>query len=461
MFTIGDGNRHWWILGAASCILGLVVLDETVVGVALPTMRADLHMSQVASHWVVNAYLLTFTCFVAVGGRLGDMLGQRAVFPLGAGLFLIGSFVAGAAPSGGWLIAARALQGIGAAITFPASFAILTATFPPDRRGTAFAVQTTIAGTFMASGPLVGGYFSEVVSWRWIFWINIPVVVATTAILMSTLTPADKGKTLSSALDPATFDYFGLAALVAGLTGITIALMQATAWSWTAPATLGLLVGGLATLVAFVAIELRRDTPLIELDLLRIRTFTGVNIIFAMFQFEKMIVFIFVALYLQHVLGRSPVEAGLVVSVAIVPTLVTSRLAGKLRDRHGARGPVTLTLLATGLAVIAIGLGTVLKSEAVIVAAMIVWGAIMPGIAVPARPALMGAVPATKQGQASGINLSLQMLGGTVAIALCSTLLIVTGSYWLVFLVTGCGTLVSALVAWRTIELPAVEAGPT
>jgi len=193
-----------------------VVLDETVVGVALPTIRQELAMSEVASHWVVNAYLLTFTCFLAVGGKLGDMLGRRMVFPAGAVIFMAGSLMAGAAPSGDWLIAARALQGIGAAITFPASMAIVTHTFPPETRGVAFGVQTTIAGCFMASGPLVGGFFSEVVSWRWIFLINLPVVAATVGALLVTYKEPDLVRRDGSAFGLRRFDYPGLAALVAG-----------------------------------------------------------------------------------------------------------------------------------------------------------------------------------------------------------------------------------------------------
>ncbi len=203
-----------------------------------------------------------------------------------------------------------------------------------------------------------------------------------------------------------------------------------------------------------VVVELRRAAPLVELDLLAIPTFTGGNIVFAVFQFEKMIVFIFVALYLQHVLHRSPIEAGIVVSIAILPTLVTSRLAGRIRDAYGTRVPLTITLVVTAACVVTIGLGTRLESLWLIGAVLVVWGAVMPGIAVTARPALMGAVPAEKHGQASGVNLSIQMLGGTIAIAVCSTLLILTGSYWLVFLLTGLVTLGSAAVAWMMVERP-------
>ena len=256
------------------------------------------------------------------------------------------------------------------------------------------------------------------------------------------------------------FDYAGLATLVGGLTAITIGLMQSTEWGWSSPAIVALLAGGAALIAVFIVVELRHAAPLIELDLLTIPTFLGGNIVFAAFQFEKRIVFIFVALYLQHVLGRTPVESGLLVSIAIVPTLLTSHIAGRVRDAKGARGPLTVALLVTAICVIAIGVGTVLRSEIVIGAVMIVWGAMMPGIAVTARPALMGAVALEKQGQASGMNLSIQMLGGTVAIAVCGTLLVVTGAYWLVFLITGLCTLAAAGAAWMLVERPGAGLTP-
>lgn len=452
MDMINETNRPWWVLVAASAVLGLVVLDETVVGVALPTMQADLQMSQVEGHWVVNAYLLTFTAFLAVGGKFGDIVGRRIVFPVGAAIFMLGSLLAGLAPSGGWLIAARAVQGVGAAVTFPASMAIVTHTFAPERRGMAFAVQTTLAGCFMASGPLVGGVFTETISWRFIFLINLPIVALTVGALWLTYVEAPVRR---DAAIFARLDYGGLLTLVGGLTAITIGLMQSTEWGWSSPAIVALLAGGAMSMVAFVVIELRRTAPLINLRLLKIATFTGGNIVFAAFQFEKTIVFIFVALYLQHVLGRTPIEAGLMVSIAILPTLLTSRIAGRIRDARGARGPLTIALLVTALCVMAIGVGTVLRSEIAIAAVMIVWGAVMPGIAVTARPALMGAVGPANQGEASGVNLSIQMLGGIIAIAICGTLLVVSGAYWLVFLITGLCTLAAAGAAWILVERPA------
>lgn len=454
-----EARRQTLTLWAASCVLGLVVFDETVVGVALPTMRHDLAMSELGSHWVVNAYLLTFTCFVAAGGRIGDMIDRRHVFAAGAGLFVIGSILAATAATGGMLIAARAVQGIGAAITFPASIAILTAAFPKERRGAAFAVQTTVAGLFMASGPLVGGVFSEIVSWRLIFWINVPVVLATALVLFRTVEPAplrpDTARPDTVSADVAGFDVPGLLTMVIGIAGIVFALMQSSDWGWGDPAVLGPFLVGLALLAVFVRIEGRRSRPLVDLSLLRIPTFNGGNLIFAIFQFEKMAMFIFLALYLQQGLKRSPIEAGLTVTVAIVPTLITSRLFGLWRDRVGTRPPLLFALAVTALMILAIGYASVIDSYPLVIGALIVWGAVMPGIAVPLRPAIMGGVPADRQGQASGINLSIQMLGGTLGIALASVVLTGTGLYWPVFLLTGLATLAAAIIAWAMVERPA------
>jgi len=449
MALAGDGQSRWWILAAMSGVLGLVVLDETVVGVALPTIRHDLGMSQVAAHWAVNAYLLTFTCFVAVGGRLGDDYGHRDVFVAGIAIFGLASLAAGSAPAGGWLIAARAAQGVGAAVIFPSSWAMMTATFPPAQRGTAFGIQTTVGGIFMATGPLIGGFFAQSISWRWIFWVNLPVVAVIAVVVMLVWKPSlDSGRRSAAG----NFDAAGLVTLVAGLVALVIALMEGGGWGWDAPLTLALLGGGFALLALFTAIELRRADPLIELGLLRDATFTGGTLVFFMFQFNKIVVFVFVPLYLQDVLRRSPVEAGLAVMIAVLPTLATSLASGRLSDRYGSRWPLLAGLVLNGLAVVFLGIATVLDSYALIVAPLFVWGAMLPFLAVPSRRALMGAAPKALQSQASGVNLTIQMLGGTIGMALCGTLYATTGSFRLVFLVTGAVVLATILVALLFIE---------
>ncbi len=446
---ITDSNRKWWILGATSGVLGLTVLDETIVGVALVTMKSDLVMSQVAAHWVVNAYLLTFTCFVAIGGKLGDTLGHRGFFVAGAAIFGLASLAAGFAPSGAWLIAARALQGIGAAITFPASLAMLSTAFPPDQRGVAFGVQVTIAALFMSSGPLVGGLFTELVSWRWIFWINLPVVATIGAVVLAAWVPPQTAK---SDEPPAGDDVIGLVTLVVGLSAIVIALMEGADWGGSAPATFGLSGAGVALLAVFAVAELRIAQPLIELNLLRIETFTGGNLVFFTFQFNKIAVFVFVALYLQDVVGESPIDAGLALVAAVAPTLLTSYLAGRATDRYGSRRPGTVALVLNGAAVLVIGIVTYGDGYGWLFPALVVWGLTLPFIAVSARRALMSAVPKDRQGQAGGVNLTIQMVGGTVGMALCGTLLVATGDYGSVFLMTGALVLLTAVTAWLMIE---------
>ena len=452
MFAISDQNRRWWILGAMSGVLGLVVLDETVVGVALATIRPDLEMSAVASHWVVNAYFLTFTCFVATGGRLSDSLGHRGFFVLGIAIFGLSSLAAGFSQDGTWLIGARALQGVGAAIVFPSSWAMMTSSFPPEQRGLAFGIQTTVGGTFMSLGPLVGGFFSEDISWRWIFWVNLPVVVAIAVIVLAAWVPSMQEKRETSSKGPGAIDYPGLVTLIGGLTAIVVALMEGNAWGWDAPATLVLFAVGIILIGLFVAVETRRSNPLIEIGLLRIPSFTGGVLAFFMFQFSKLSVFIFVALYLQDVLHDSPIEAGFIVLIAVLPTLLTSLFSGKSTDRFGSRRPLMAGLVFQGAALIVVGFGMIEASHGIIIVALIVWGAAMPFASVPARRALMSAVPKAQQGEASGVNLTIQMLGGTIGVALCSTLLVVTGEYGSIFFLTGALLFVVALVAWRLVD---------
>ena len=228
--TVSEGRRKWWILAAMSGVLGLVVLDETVVGAALATIRSDLLMSAKAAHWVVNAYFLTFTCFVAVGGRLADIFGRRGIFVLGVTLFGLSSAAAGSAQDDTWLVAARAFQGMGAAIIFPSSWAIMTSAFPVEQRGFAFGIQTTVGGIFMALGPLVGGLLSQHVSWRWIFWVNLPVVAAVAVIVWFAWYPSMQER--QSAAKAGGIDWFGLGTLIGGLTALVVALMEGEGWGW-------------------------------------------------------------------------------------------------------------------------------------------------------------------------------------------------------------------------------------
>ena len=451
MLAITEQNRRWWILGAAAGVLGLTVLDETIVGVALVTIRAELSMSEVASHWVVNAYLLTFTCFVAVGGRLGDLYGRGNIFILGATVFGLASLACGLSASGPVLIAMRALQGIGAAVLFPNAIAMVTDAFPIAQRGVAIGIQTTVAAVMMSAGPLLGGVFTQTLSWRWIFWINLPVVIAVALAVKLAWSP-EPTSARAGARSLRSIDYRGLITLVSGLCALVIALMQGADWGWGSLPTISLLVAGVILIVGFVILETRISQPLIEVALLRIATFTGGNLVFSMFQFNKIAVIVFAALYLQHALNMTPIAAGTVLLVAIVPTIATSLLAGTLADKYGSRRPLLVALLLNGGALIMMGTATGDGHLTFIIAPLIVWGATLPVLAVPARRALMNAVPAEQRGQAGGVNVTIQMLGGTVGLALSSAVLLVTGDYGTVFLMTGGLTIATMLAVWLLIE---------
>ncbi len=447
---IDESKRKWWILAAMGGVLGVAMLDETVVGVALPTIRHDLGMSQVTSHWVVNAYMLVFTGFVAAGGRFGDIFGHRGFCVLGLAIFGLASLACGFAQDSASLITARAIQGLGAAIIFPASIAMITIVFPPEQRGLAFGINTTIAGVFMSLGPLVGGFFTEVLSWRWIFWVNLPFVAAIALVVLATWVQPKRDSVPKQATQ--SIDYRGLVTLVVGLSALVTALMQGVEWGWSAPSTLTLLAVGAIVLMLFTGIESRATEPMVDIGLFRNATFTGSNLVAFILQFNKITVIVFVALFLQDVVHKSPIVAGSALLVGVAPSLVTSTFAGRLTDRYGARWPSLAGLLINGSAMLWIGLVVFEKTYGSLILPLALWGATLPFLAVPPRRAAMASVPTEEQGQAGGIILTTQLFGGTIAMALCGTVLVMTASYEAVFILAAALAFAAFLVAWFTIE---------
>ena len=458
---LAENHRQWWLLGAMSGVLGLIVLDETVVAVSLPSIAKELGLSVSMAHWVVNAYLLSFTCAVAVAGRLGDLFSRRSYFSAGAALFVLGSLLAATASDGTMLIAARALQGIAAALIFPTSIALITTAFAPEKRGVAFGYQTTVGGIFMASGPLVGGLLTETVSWRMIFWIGVPIIIGIAVLLWLIWSPSydvQRRKAPGSATRP---ELTGPAFLIVGLFGLVTFVMQGPSWGWTSPSTLGLLILGSAMLFLFLRRELRYPAPLLDLSLLKIPEFGGGAVIFAIFQLEKIAVFVFAAQFFQEVLGRSPIMSGVAVSLAILPTLGTSILCGKSTDRFGSRATLVRGVAVHGAAVLLLALATTQQSFLLALAPLILWGASMPSIAIPVRRIQMNAVPEDKRAQASGINMTIQMLGGSFGLAVCSALVTETDSYPLLFLFVGVVTLLIVPIGQRSMARRSIRSDHT
>ncbi len=427
----GADRRRWWVLAAMGAVLGIVLLDETVIGVALPTISAELGLSDVAGHWVVNAYLLVFAVLAAAAGKLGDIVGLKRLFIAGVLTFGVASLLCGFAPGGAWLIAMRAVQGIGAAVIFPVSLAMVTISFPDRQRGMALGIYGAIGTTFLALGPFAGGLFTDLLSWRWIFWINPPIVVAIAAVIAVVWhDPPREGASER-------VDLRGLATLVLGLGALVFAVMQGPDWGWSALSvwlTLGL---GLVMLTVFAVIESRMPAPLIEVDLFRNAGFTASNLVIFIAQFTKIAMFVFGALYLQNALGMNPLMAGTALLASVVPTMLTAAHIGRLADRVSARRLTLIGLLVSGAATLWIALAMTWQSYAALLPAMIVWGTAQNLLFLPSLRAVMGAVPAAKQGQAGGISMSAQLVGGTVGMAVCGAVFATTGSYGLVFLVTG------------------------
>ncbi|MEM6761485.1 MAG: MFS transporter [Pseudomonadota bacterium] len=445
-------GRRWVFLCAMSGVLGLIVLDETIVAVSLPVITNELSFYGLSPHWVVNAFLLSFTCTVAIAGRLGDHFGRRIYFCVGAVLLALASVLAALAPDGVTLIVARGLQGIAAAMISPTAFALIRAAFAPEERGVAFGIATTVGGIFMASGPLLGGVLTETLSWRFIFWIGVPFITLILTLFLFTWSPSYGVQKASSPQKRRRMDVMGPILLVVSLLAVVSAVMEGPDWGWLSPVTISLLVLGALGLMAFVRGELRQASPLIDLRLLRFRTFAGGTVIFALFQFEKIAVFVFVAQYFQNVLDRSPIMSGVPVTLAILPTLITSILIGKAADRFGSRLTLGVGASIHGAALLVLAVTTYWNNYLLALAPLILWGATMPSIAVAVRRVQMNALPKSQHGEAGGINFTIQMLGGTLGFALLSAVLSETDSYGLIFVIVGLATMAIGWIARLSME---------
>ncbi|MEO1090254.1 MAG: MFS transporter [Pseudomonadota bacterium] len=443
------------MLAAMAICGGLIMLDETVVGVALPTLRRELGMTQLTSHWVISIYMLVFACCAAAAGRLGDVVGFRTLLLGGAALFAVGSLGCGLSHSGTVLIVSRAVQGLGAAAIFPVTVALIMVSFPQEQRGMAMGTLAAVGTTFLAVGPLVGGFLSEVVSWRWIFWVNIPVVAAATAIVLVAWTEEPR----EQAKQPP--DLIGLGTLVGGLTLLVIAIMQGSNVGWTSWSILGAFVGGLAFLVVLTFYEYHHDTPLIDVGLFRSPSFIACNFIVFSGQFAKITIVVFVALYFQEALGMKPLTAGVALLLAVAGFPFLSIYAGRLADRTGAR-----TLVLTGQAVATCGMFWIAFSAGLdglwyVAPGLVIWGLGMPLVYPPTLRALANSVPKEKQGQVGGIGVTFRLLGGTIGAALGSAVLLASSSFQSVFLCTGLLMLSCLILGWFAIAADERTKKPT
>jgi EmrB/QacA subfamily drug resistance transporter len=463
MARLTAANRRWWILATMTGALAMVLIDETVVSVALPVIQRDLHMSPTGLQWVVNAYLLALASFVAVGGRLGDLLGQARMFRLGAALFVAASSACGLAQSGTWIIVARAVQGLGAAAMIPATGAIVINAFDVGERGRAMGIYAGISMISLALGPLAGGVLTQAISWRAVFWVNIVPGLAMLALATVTL-PADAPER------DARMDWPGALTLVPGLVLIVLGLMQSGQWGWSSSATIALLAAGTALVAAFFFIEPRRRSPLVQLKLFRNRNFSADNTVLGLVQFALTGLTVFGAIYVQELLGFGPIAAGLSLLPVMVPLLLLAPVAGRLYDRIGPRG-----LVAAGAALLCAGLmwtATLLArlDYVWLLPGYVITGAGIALVMTPASTDAMNTAPAALRGQAQGVVQTLRQAGGTVGLAVMGAAVagiqhrqgsLVSGISIALYIGGGV-VLAGAVIAWALLRhLPAADAPAT
>src|SRR5689334_10483830 len=268
---ITEANRKWWTLGAMCLSMFMIMLDSTVVNVALPSIQKDLKTSVDQLEWVVNGYTLSFAALLVTGGRLGDIFGRRLIFMIGVCVFAISSATAGLAPDPTTLVISRIAEGIGGALMMPATLSIITDAFPVEERGKAIGTWAGISGLALSFGPLAGGFLTEDVSWRAIFYINLPIaVLALLASLFAVRESRDEKAERS-------VDYVGVGLLTVALTSIVLALIEGNDWGWSSGRVVGLLVIGVVATAAFLFTESRVKAPIVDFGFFRSRNFIGAN----------------------------------------------------------------------------------------------------------------------------------------------------------------------------------------
>ena len=446
-----------WTLAIVSLGLFMVVLDNLVVNVALPSIHRDLHASIQELEWTVNAYVLSYAVFLLTGAALGDRFGRKRMFTAGLALFTLSSAAAAIAPTTAILIAARAAQGLGAAIVTPLTLTLLAEAFPPQRRGVAIGVWSGISGVAVALGPLVGGAVVQAASWHWIFWINVPIGIVLVPLALSRLAESH-GPSRQ-------LDLRGLALASSGLFGVVYGLVRSQSQGWTSAEVLVALGAGVLLVAAFIAYELRTREPMLPMGFFARRGFAVTNGVSLAMYFGMFGSIFFLTQYLQNVLGNSPLQAGVKLLVWTGATMVVSPVAGFFSERYGSR-----LFMAAGLTLQAVALGwmattaSIHQSYSTMIVPFLLAGAGMSLVFAPAANAVLSSVKAHQAGQASGATNAIRELGGVLGIAVLATVFTSHGSYaspeafvqglqpalWVGVAVLGAGALLAAALPFST-----------
>jgi EmrB/QacA subfamily drug resistance transporter len=453
--------RTRWTLAIVSLALFMVVLDNLIVTVALPSIQEDLGATLQQLEWTVNAYTLAFAVTLIPGAAIGDRFGRKRTFLAGLALFTASSAAAALAPGAGALVAARALQGVGGAIVAPLTLTLLAEAFPPERRGAALGIWSGISGMGIALGPLVGGAVVSGLSWQWIFWINVPMGLA--------LLPLAAGFLNESRGPASRLDLPGVALVTSGLFGLVFGLVRGQGEGWGSPLIVTSLAAGALLLAAFVAHERRTAAPMLPLDLFAKRAFAVTNGVSFFMYFGTFGSIFLITQFVQQVMGYAPFDAGVRMLVWTGATAVTSPIAGILAERRGPRGLMATGLALQGAALAWLAMAAGVDSTNAQLAAPFAMAGIGMGLVfAPSASALLSVVAPQRAGQASGTNNAIREVGGVFGVAVMSTIFAGSGSFaspqafvdgftpalWVGAAVVGAGALVA-------LALPARRAAPS
>jgi EmrB/QacA subfamily drug resistance transporter len=407
-----EENRKWWTLGAVAFGLFMIMLDNTVVFVALSAIQDDLHIATSELEWVVNGYALTFAVLMLTGGKLADLFGRRRIFIVGLAIFTAASLACGLATGASFLIGARIVQGVGSALMNPATLSIITATFPPRQRGMAIGIWVGVSAMALAIGPLVGGVLTEQINWSWIFFINVPVGIA--GIVVARLV-IDESRDTS---EEQRLDLPGLLSSGIGLFALTYGLIEANNYGWTSSRIVGSFAVAAVGLIIFVLLELRQRVPMLDLSLFKNPTFAGANTVMLLVALAMFGVFFFNSLYLGTVLHYSPIQTGAAFLPMTVLIVLIAPIAGRFSDKIGSRWLMAGGLIFLSGSLLAFSRLGLHSSFWDILPGLLLGGVGMSLAMTPTTAAAMSSVPVDKAGVGSAVLNSMRQVGGSLGIAL-------------------------------------------
>ena len=400
--------------------MAMVMIDFTIVSISASTIQSDLALSETAVQWLVTAYALSTAAFVALGGRLGDILGHKRIVVSGVILFAGASLMCGLVPDSGalavpWLVTFRVLQGIGAGLLIPSATVLVLDAFPPAERGKGLAVFFIVAGLFTAIGPIAGSYLTEFWTWRAIFWINVPVALF--ALIEFSFAK------LNDVKRPARVDWRGAFLIVAGMALTVLGIQQSTEWGWGDPATIGSIVAGVIVLAVFVAVERKTEDPLIDVNaMIANRPFAVDNLLTFLVFGPWLAVFFFGSMYFQVAVGQEPTEAGFSILTMFYSFFVAARIGGGWMDKFGPKKPVSIGFLlgTIGMVVWAGELTDLSRSETLV--GMLLTGAGFGLVFSPLNTDALNRLPDAMRGQGSGIIQTFRNFGSAIGMAIMGSI---------------------------------------